>query len=294
MGINDFDLNLLKVFVSVAENGGFTKAAQKLFIEQPSVSRAIQRLEDEIGPLFLRTKRRVQLTTKGDELFVLAKNILIAGEDFLGTAKNKESELSGTVKFAAGTPIASLFMPEVIQRISKEYPRLWPMMYTGITDDVVRRIKNRELEFGLFFYEGQRIAGLEYKELAHCAFKIICAASIDKEAMNSFIGSREVNESNTASLPTFAKLKKINKALRIKYSANDLNAYKELLLRGLGIGLLPETMIRTELKTKKLKVLHPELQSRFPIWLVSRQGYPLSLEAQRMVSLLLDVIRIAS
>jgi DNA-binding transcriptional LysR family regulator len=290
MSINDFDLNLLKVFVSVAENGGFTKAAQKLFIEQPSVTRAIQRLEDDVGPLFLRTKRRVQLTTKGSDLFVLAKNILIAGDDFLGVAKNKESELSGTIKFAAGTPISSLLMPEVISKISKEYPRLWPMMYTGITDDVVRRIKNRELEFGLLFYEGNRIAGVEYKELIQCEFKVVATPTIDKEGLNSFIGSREINESNAASLPTFSKLKKINKSLRIKYSANDLNAYREIILKGLGIGLLPEMMIRSDLQRKKLKLLYPNMQLSFPIWLVCRQGYPLSHEAQRIVSLLLDTV----
>jgi DNA-binding transcriptional LysR family regulator len=290
MGINDFDLNLLKVFVSVAENGGFTKAAQKLFIEQPSVSRAIKRLEDDVGLLFLRTKRRVQLTTKGKDLFVLAKNILVASDDFLGVAKNKEAELSGIIKFAAGTPISSLFMPEVIHRVSIEYPRLWPMMYTGITDDVVSRIKNRELEFGFFFYEGNRLPGLDYKELIQCEFKIIAAPTIDKEGLNSFIGSREINESGTAALPTFSKLKKINKSIRIKYSANDLNAYRELVLRGLGIGLLPEVMIRSELKLKKLKVLHQNLSLSFPIWLVSRHGYPLSLEAQRIVSLLTKVV----
>ena len=66
MGLNKLDLNLLKTFVGVAEEESFTRAAKKLFIEQSAVSKAIKRLEVEIGAtLFLRTKRRVQLTTKG-------------------------------------------------------------------------------------------------------------------------------------------------------------------------------------------------------------------------------------
>lgn len=218
------------------------------------------------------------------DLLVLAKSILTASDDFLSVAKNKETELSGTIKFGASSPISSIFMPEVIQRISKEYPRLWPLMYTGITDDVIRRIRNAELEFGLFFYEGNHVTGLDYKELVRCKFKVVASPKIDKEGMNSFIGSREVNESNDAALPTFSKLKRINKSLRIKYSANDLIAYRELLIRGLGIGLLPEVMIKGDLKTKRLKTLYPDLQLNFPIWLVSRRNYPLSLEAQRIIS----------
>jgi DNA-binding transcriptional LysR family regulator len=290
VSINDFDLNLLKIFVAVAENGGFTNAAKKLFVKQPSVSRSIARLEDEVGPLFLRTKRRVQLTSRGTDLLVLAKNILAAGIDFLDVAKNKEAELSGTIRFAAESPISSLFIPEVIQRVAKEHPRLWPMMFSGITEDVMRRIKDRDIEFGFFFYEANRVAGLDYREIVQCEYRVVAAPTIDAEGTNSFIGSREINQSGTASLPTFSKLKKINKALRIKYSANDLNACRELILRGLGIGLLPEAMVRSDLQKKNLKVIYPNLKLSFPIWFVKRQGYPLSLEGQRMASLLVDVV----
>ena len=181
MSINSFDLNLLKTFVAVADSGSFTKAAQKLFIEQPSVSRAIQRLEDDVGTLFLRTKRRVQLTAKGTDLLILAKNILSASDDFLNVARNQEGELSGTIKFGAASPISSLFMPDVIQRISDEYPQVWTMMYTGVTDDIIRRIKFGELEFGLFLYEGNHVTGLDYKELVQCKFNIVASPQIDRE-----------------------------------------------------------------------------------------------------------------
>ncbi|MBK7892387.1 MAG: LysR family transcriptional regulator [Bdellovibrionales bacterium] len=290
MSINSFDLNLLKTFVAVADSGSFTKAAQKLFIEQPSVSRAIQRLEEDVGTLFLRTKRRVQLTTKGTDLLILAKNILSASDDFLNVARNQEGELSGTIKFGAASPISSLFMPDVIQRISDEYPQVWTMMYTGVTDDIIRRIKFGELEFGLFLYEGNHVTGLDYKELVQCKFSIVASPQIDREGQNSFVGSREVNESDTALLPTFGRLKRLNKSLRIKYSTNDLNAYRELLLRGLGIGLLPEVMIRNDLKQKKLKLLYPEIELNFPIWFVNRRGHPVSLEAKRIVALLEKVV----
>jgi len=295
MRLNDLDLNLLKAFVWVAEEKSFTKAAKRLFIEQSSVSKAIKRFEDEIGSaLFLRTKRRVQLTTKGAGLLPIARSILQSSEDLLSFARDQERELSGTLKFGAVSPLSFLFMPEVISQIARDYPRLWPMMFTGITDDTVQRVKNRELEFAFLGYEGDRLKELEYKELGHCEFKIVASPKISREAMNSFIGSREIHDQNSPKLPTFEKLKKMNREMKIKYSANDMMAYKALVSDGLGIGLLPEVMINNEIKQKKLKVLHPELKLSFPVLLVYHGSYPLTLEACRMIEVFKEKISVLS
>lgn len=292
MRLNNLDLNLLKTFVRVAEEKSFTGAAKKLFVEQSSVSKAIKRLEGEIGTtLFLRTKRRVQLTTKGSGLLLIARQVLQSSDDLLRFAEDKETELSGTLKFGASSPYSFMFMPEVISKISEDYPRLWPMMFTGITDDVVQRVRNRDLEFAVLGYVGDRIKELEFKELGHCEYKIVAATKINADAMNSFIGSREVHDQNTPKLPTFEKLKKINRDIKIKYSANDMAAYKALLLNGLGIGLLPDLMIRREIKQKTLKVLYPEIKLSFPVLLAYHGSYPLTLEALRMIDLLKEKIQ---
>ena len=284
MGLNNLDLNLLKTFVWVAEEKSFTKAAKKLFTEQSSVSKAIKRLEREIGTaLFLRTKRRVQLTTKGMGLLPIAKSILHSSENLLRYASDKENELSGTLKFGAVSPISFLLMPEVISKITENYPRLWPMMFTGITDDTVQRVKERKIEFAFLDYEGNRIKDLEYKELGHWQFRIVASTKINTDAMNSFIGSREIHDDQSPKLPTFEKIKKINKDIRIKYSANDKMEYKSLILSGLVIGLMQEIFVREEIKQKKLKILYPEITLRFPIFVAHHGSYPLTLEALRMI-----------
>ena len=287
MRLNDFDLNLLKTFALVAEKKSFTKAAKLLFIEQSSVSKSIKRLEENLGiALFLRTKRHVQLTTQGQSLLSITNQILQSSNELLKFAQDKEKELSGTLRFGSASPYSFLFMPEVISEISKDYTRLWPMMFTGMTDDIVQRVKERDLEFAILGYEGDRLKDLEYTQIGYCQFRLVTSAKITPSAKNSFIGSREIHDRNSPKLPTFEKLKSINKDLRIKYSANDLTAYKGLVLSGLGIGLLPELMIADEIKTKKLKLLHPEMKLSFPVLLARHASYPFSLEAQRMVELL--------
>lgn len=270
--------------VVLADEGSFTKASRRLHIEQPSVSRAIQRLESQLGTaLFLRTNRKVQLTTKGLELLAIARHVLSKAGEFAAAAADQENELSGAIKFAAESPLSFLWLPDTIEALAKDYPRLWPMMFTGVTDDLIRRIKARELEFGLFFYEGERQNGLEYHVVGHCQFQLVVARKLVAGGLNSFIGSREISDPKSLKLPTFDRLKRINKDLRIKYSANDLAAYRELLLKGLGIGLLPKAMVQADIRRGRLKAAYPELKLEFPVHLVHRQGEVLSLEARRLV-----------
>jgi DNA-binding transcriptional LysR family regulator len=284
MGISNIDLNLLKTFVIVSEEKSFTLSAKKLFVEQSSVSKAIKRLEEDIGmQLFLRTKRKVQLTSKGESLYFLAKNILLSAQEFVDLAQDKEKEITGSLKFGAESPISFLYMPEVLAKLTAQHQKLWPIMYTGITDDIVKRVKNRELEIAFIFYEGNRLKELTYQELGKCNFKVVASTKICPAALNSFIGSREVNDQISLSLPTFEKLRKINKALTIKYSANDIAAYKELILNGMGIGLLPEKLVNDDLKNKKLKHLYPELKLKFSIHAVYHASQPLSLEADCLI-----------
>ncbi len=292
MRLNDIDLNLMKFFVGVAEEKSFTLAAKKLFVEQSAVSKAIKRFEEGVGvSLFLRNKRHVQLTSKGESLYYLAKNILLSSEEFLKVAQDKGNELSGALKFGAESPLSYMFMPKGISKISKSYPKLWPMMFTGVTSDIVRRVKERELEFAFLLYEANRHTELIYKEIGLCTFRVVSATKINPSSLNSFIGSREVNEQIAFNLPTYDKLKKLNKSLSMKYSANDINAYKELILEGMGIGLLPELLIKEDLKNKKLKVLYPDMRLQFPIYAVFHGSYPLSLEANSFIESMKEQVR---
>lgn len=66
----DFDMNLLRVFVSVCQTGSFTKAAEELELTQSSVSNAIRRLKSALGnELFIRSGRGIEVTAYGENLF---------------------------------------------------------------------------------------------------------------------------------------------------------------------------------------------------------------------------------
>lgn len=97
------DFRHLRAFVAVAEELHFTRAAERLHISQPPLSRHIRQLEQEVGvALFERARPRVVLTAAGHRLLRQAQALVSAGEDFLGLARALRDEGVGLVKVGIG------------------------------------------------------------------------------------------------------------------------------------------------------------------------------------------------
>src|ERR1051325_3654613 len=91
----DLDLNLLRVFIVVAETGSVTGAAQKLYLTQPAVSAALKRLRDTVrAPLFVRDGRGLSLTGRGRRLLSVARPHLHALVDATLTAPRFDPKTS--------------------------------------------------------------------------------------------------------------------------------------------------------------------------------------------------------
>src|SRR5687768_10462245 len=93
------ELRQLRYFVTVAENAGFTRAAELLHVAQPSLSQQIRALERELGvPLFERTSRMVRLTAAGESLLPHARRALAAVDDARHDLAEQAAAPSGPVR----------------------------------------------------------------------------------------------------------------------------------------------------------------------------------------------------
>jgi len=116
-------LDQLRIFLAVAEYMHFTRAAEALYITQPSVSAAIQNLEDEYGvKLFHRIGRRIELTNAGKLLQIEASKII----DQVALTERGLRELNnlqqGELKLGASQTIGNYWLPHLISRFKQQYP----------------------------------------------------------------------------------------------------------------------------------------------------------------------------
>ena len=117
------DLNLLTVFDAVARTASFSAAARELRLPKSSVSRAIARLEAELGvQLLFRTTRQVSLSAAGtafhDRLAPLLRSLRAA----VGELPEREEEPSGTLRVTAPVDLGVLFLAEMVTRYTARYP----------------------------------------------------------------------------------------------------------------------------------------------------------------------------
>lgn len=263
----------LQYFYVVAKEGGFTAASKALRIQQPAISRMVKQLEDSMGfPLFERVGRQVRLTPQGKEVFAYSRKIF-AEVDQLQVAVGKiHGEPQGPLVFGASEPIASHFVPEILAPLLAKYPSLYPNIFSGPAALLLERIKSGELEFGLFFHLPELPEGLSLKVVRKVRFHLVIGWEHrnKKAVLESFIGSREIDDVGTRTFPTLAKLKKIHPKAAIKISSNNLTAHRSLVLKGLGVAVLPDFLVAEDLKAKRLADVLMQDKLEFDLKLVTR------------------------
>ncbi|WP_026450199.1 LysR family transcriptional regulator [Aequorivita capsosiphonis] len=115
----------LKYIVSVDSNRNFSRAAEECEVAQSTLSREIQRLEQEFDIIiFDRTRHPVAPTMKGIDLIEQAKKILQEEERFISLAEKRENRPSGSFKLGILTSLAPYLIPLFIDKITQKYPEL--------------------------------------------------------------------------------------------------------------------------------------------------------------------------
>ena len=122
----DLDLNLLRVFVVVAEAGSVTGAASRLYLTQPAVSAALRRLTTTVGaPLFVRAGRGLALTTRGQRLWASARPHLQALVEATVSPTAFDARTSErTVRLGLSDTNESWLLPPLLRMLAEEAPRM--------------------------------------------------------------------------------------------------------------------------------------------------------------------------
>ncbi len=144
------ELRVLRYFLAVAREENITKAAALLHVTQPTLSRQLMQLEDELGvQLFRRSQYRVILTEDGMLLRRRAQEIVELADKAERELQHHETELTGEVAIGCGESVAMTFLSEHIRAFRALHPQVQFRIYSAIADDLKERIEKGLLDMGL-------------------------------------------------------------------------------------------------------------------------------------------------
>jgi len=117
------DLAQLRAFVAIADAGGVSHAANLIHLSQPALSRQLQALEALLGiELFMRERRRLRLTSAGEELLIRSRAILQDSDALMERARALQSGETGTLKLGATPPMIETLLGPFLRKWREQHP----------------------------------------------------------------------------------------------------------------------------------------------------------------------------
>ncbi|MDE7163325.1 MAG: LysR family transcriptional regulator [Clostridia bacterium] len=144
------NLELYRVFYTVAKFGSSTRAAEELFISQPAVSQAIKQLENQLGTtLFNRTHMGMELSTQGGKLiFKQVEEALRLLDDAESKLLELKTTATGTIRVGATDAIFSHILADKIVAYNAKYPAVKFELLTGTTPETLEQLKEGKCDVG--------------------------------------------------------------------------------------------------------------------------------------------------
>lgn len=137
----------LKYVLAVAEHQNFTKAAEKTFVTQPTLSMQIQKLEDELEiQIFDRSKKPIELTGVGKKIVEQARNIVNESERMKDVVDQEKGFIGGTFKLGIIPTIMPTLLPMFLKNFANRYPKVHLKIEELNTDEIITKIHDGYLD----------------------------------------------------------------------------------------------------------------------------------------------------
>ncbi|MCM3785500.1 LysR family transcriptional regulator [Neobacillus mesonae] len=262
------DIRHLQYFLEVARQQSFTKAAQALFITQPTISKTVKSLEDELGVTLLdRYGKKVELTDAGEVFARQAQEIITSFHNLSSELDDLMNLKKGHIRIGLPPMIGSSFFPKVIGEFSNEYPNITIQLFEDGGKKVETDIASGALDVGVTVLPADETLFESYVFVDE-ALKVVLHPShplADREeislaelAQDGFVLFREDFSLHDRII---GECQKAGFQPRIIYESAQWDLISNMVAAGLGVALLPETICR-ELRAEEVRIL--TLTERIP------------------------------
>src|SRR2546421_9959007 len=285
------DINQLEVFLAVAQEKSFSRAAEALHRTQPAVSQAIRRLEAELGEsLFDRSSKDGTLTAAGQVLFDFAQQMLNLRHHAHSAIRELRDLHRGKLSVSANEYTVMGLLP-LIPIFRARHPHIKIEVKRSLASRIPSEILGRDVEIGVVTFKltDKAISSipLTIDELAlivapdHplAAKKIVSVRELGAE---TFIAHNVPSPYRERVIKTFEKYRT---PLNISMEMPTLEAIKRLVEKGLGVALIPRLAARTEIARKQLAGLSvKEMRLERRVHLIYRKGATISHAAKAFLT----------
>ncbi len=286
-------LRHLKIFVSVCECGSTTRAAELLYIAQPTISHTISELEKYYNVrLFDRINQRLVLTEIGQELLAKAKEILLGFEDFESLASFRGH--SPRVRIGATLTLGQTLIPQFLKKINEEHPYIRCEVVIKPYENIEHEIENGNLDFAIV--EGD-VPSTMLKISPLKADRLLVVANADFDVPEHLTVSELakypllLRERGNASRDTLERaLSAENLHIQPRIDSANNQALIAAIYASLGISVLPESYVGGHIERGKFKKLYVEgLDVNYTNYIVIHKNKKLNSIQQQAYSVLMDM-----
>jgi DNA-binding transcriptional LysR family regulator len=292
------DLFQLEVFLAVAREGSFSRAAEKLYRTQPAISQAVRKLEKELGePLFDRSSRDGMLTDAGRVLQEYSEQLLNLRKDAHQALRELREMHKGKLAIAANEFTCQYLLP-VLAEFRKHYPLVKVTVLRSLASRIPGYLLNHNVEMGVLSFnpdEPSLRSIVVYRDelslVAHPNHPLASAGevSIQQLGAESFVAHNVSSPYRAKVLEAFRRHKT---SLNMDVELPTIEAIKKFVARGNGVALVPGICIEDEVARGELvRIPVRELRIERKLRLVYRSGASLSHAARAFLKIAEDLAR---
>jgi DNA-binding transcriptional LysR family regulator len=287
------DIAQLRVFLTVAKEQSFSRAAERLYRTQPAVSIVIRKLEESVGqPLLVRGARQVKLTDAGQLLRDYAERLVNLRDEIQKGMEDLSSLGRGELRLGVNESAIHALLP-ALARYRKLYPGVKLVMHRTFSRDIPQEVLNYRLDLGAVSYvpEDPKLVAVEIlrDELTFVVppkHRLARRRSVDIKELRdeTFIAHNVDSPYRTRVIQLFEKHRT---PLRRDIEMPTIESIKRFVQMGMGVAIVPRMCVGWEVERKLLaEVRIRQLKMPRSLYLVSRRGARLSHAAAGLMRLL--------
>src|SRR5467141_857745 len=288
------EFSQLEFFVTVVEEGSFSKAALRVYRTQPAVSIAIRRLEEEIGsPLFERSQKTPVLTDAGELLYDYAKRILSLRDQTFNVVAELKSLRRGRVRIGANESTSLYLLPHLILEYRALYPDVMVEIFRQSSERLPREVLDRNVDFAVMAFEpvdaeleSFPVLRDELVLVTHPEHLLAKQRSVTIEELGNepFLAHNVKTGSRYKVMQTFAEHRT---PLNITLELATIETIKRFAQLKIGLAFVPRMCVAEELERGSLvSVPVEDLIYVRTLWVTHRRGMTFSHAAEAFLGIL--------